>query len=357
MRDNLRVYYNMLLQVRTWLPEQRVTRLRNLALFVTGLYLANSVHLGYIARKLPVEGKVLSLVNRLRRFLDNPRVEVRAWYEPVARQVLEAFAGQTLRLIVDCTKVGFNHQAMTVAIAYRKRAIPLVWSIHRGGKGSVAVAKQIALLRYVARLLPSKCQVWILADSGFQHVPLLRFIRRQSWHFVIRQSGHHMVRLAGRRWVKLIDLPLQEGETRFLGWVRLTQKHNYGWVSLVLHWEVGEDEPWYLVTDQPATRQTVRLYRVRMWIEEFYGDVKGHGFDLEATHLRHEQRLSRLMLCVCLVFTWLMAVGSWVVKRGLRHWVDRKDRRDKSYFRIGWDWMERCLSHGRSLRLQFVPYA
>jgi hypothetical protein len=357
MRDNLRVYYNILARVTEWLPAQRVTRLRNLALFITGLYLGASVHLGHIARKLPVQGKLPSLVNRLRRFLDNPRVDVREWYEPVARQLLAVFRGQPLRLIIDCTKLGFHYQVMTVAIAYRKRAIPLAWSVHRGSKGAVAVDKQVALLRYVTRLLPSKSQVWILGDSGFQHVPLLRFMRRQGWHFVIRQSGHHKVRPAGGRWVKLVDLPLQEGETHFLGWVRLTQKHNYGWVSLVLHWEVGEDEPWYLITDQPATRQTVRLYRVRMWIEEFYGDVKGHGFDLEATHLRHAHRLSRLMLCVCLVFTWLIAVGSWVVKRGLRHWVDRKDRRDKSYFRIGWDWLEHCLSHARSLQLRFVPYA
>jgi hypothetical protein len=46
----------------------------------------------------------------------------------------------------------------------------------------------------------------------------------------------------------------------------------------------------------------------------------------------------------------------WVVKRGLRHLVDRKDRRDKSYFRIGWDWLEHSLSQGFGLRLQFSPY-
>jgi hypothetical protein len=39
-----------------------------------------------------------------------------------------------------------------------------------------------------------------------------------------------------------------------------------------------------------------------------------------------------------------------------RHLVDRKDRRDKSYFRIGWDWLEHSLSQGFGLRLQFSPY-
>lgn len=356
MRNNLRVYYSMLKQATGWMPGERITRLRNLALFLTGLQLAGSVHLSHIARKLPTPGKLPSLVNRLRRFLDNPRVAIRDFYRPVARQLVQAFEGQPIRLIIDCTKLGFRYQVMTVAIAYRKRALPLAWSVHRGRKGMVAVRKQIALLSYVNQLLPRKCEVWVLGDSGFQHVPLLRWLRRRNWHFVMRQTGHHKVKWAGGEWTKLADLPLREGETRYLGWVRLTEKHNYGWVSLVLHWEAGEDEPWYLVSDQTAVRRTIRLYKVRMWIEEMYGDMKGHGFDLEATHLQGLERLSRLMLAICLLYMGLISLGSWVVKRGLRHLVDRKDRRDKSYFRIGWDWLERSLSQGLRLRLQFSPY-
>jgi hypothetical protein len=356
MRDNLQIYYTMLDRVTSWLPEERITRLRNLCLFVTGLFLAGSVYLSKIASELPVRGKNPSLVNRLRRFLKNPRVAVRHFYRPVAEQVLGAFDGRKIRLIIDCTKLGFGHQVMTVAIAYRKRALPLAWSVHRGSKGALAVRKQIALLRYVQRLLPRKSPVWLLGDSEFQHVPLLRWVRCQGWHLVIRQTGHHKVRQTGGQWVKLADIPLKPGETRYWGWVRLTEKHAYGWVSLVLHWETGEDEPWYLVTDQAADWRTIRLYKVRMWIEEMYGDMKGHGFDLEATHLRHRDRLSRLMLVNCVVYVCLLTLGSWVVKRGLRHLVDRKDRRDKSYFRIGWDWLKDRMRQGKSLRLQFVPY-
>lgn len=40
----------------------------------------------------------------------------------------------------------------------------------------------------------------------------------------------------------------------------------------------------------------LQAYPRRMWIEEMYGDLKSHGFDLERTMLRHFQRLSRLTL-------------------------------------------------------------
>lgn len=181
-------------------------------------------------------------------------------------------------------------------------------------------------------------------------------MRRRSWHFVVRQTGHIKVRQAGGQWTKLANIPLEMGKTRYLGWIRLTEKHAYGWVSLLLHWEYGEDEPWYLLSDQRTDWRTIRLYKVRMWIEEMYGDMKGHGFDLEATHLRDLDRLSRLVLCACILYAWLIALGSWVVKHGSRHLVDREDRRDKSYFRLGWDWLKHRLRQGLSLRLQFAPY-
>jgi hypothetical protein len=38
-----------------------------------------------------------------------------------------------------------------------------------------------------------------------------------------------------------------------------------------------------------------------MWIEEMFGDLKGHGFDLESTHLRYFLRLARLTLAVVLL--------------------------------------------------------
>lgn len=91
-------------------------------------------------------------------------------------------------------------------------------------------------------------------------------------------------------------------------------------------------------------------------IEETYGDFKGHGFDLEATHLKDAARISRLVLAICILFVWSITLGSWVVKRGFRHFVDCKSRRDKSYFRIGLDWVERCFSLKQPVPLHFRPY-
>ena len=357
MQTNLRLYHRVLAQLCQWLPGERITRQRNLALLVMGLFVSRAVHLALVVRVWPSRSKEPSLVNRLRRFLDNPRVNVRSWYRPIAEQVVQSLSGQRMRLVIDCSKVGFDFRLMTVSIAYRRRTLPLVWSVHRGSRGHTTVEQQLALLREVRCLIPVQSEVWVIGDTGFQTVPIVQWLCRQGWHFILRQQGRITVSPTSQRWQKLNQFELAPGQSRTLGWVRLTRKHNVGWFWLVLHWEKGYDEPWYLLSDCAETREILRLYKVRMWTEEMYGDLKGHGFDLEATHLDDEARISRLVLAVCIAFVWFSALGSWVVKNGYRHFVDHKSRRDKNYFRIGWDWLCRCLRLAEPVPIRFNPYS
>ena len=355
MSTNLHLYHKVVEQICQWLPEERITRLRNMSLLIVGLYLSRAVHLPLIVRKWPSRSKERSLVNRLRRFLDNEQVNVGQWYEPIAADLL-ASAGPQIRLVIDTTKVGLNYRMTSISLAYRRRTLPLVWRVHQGRKGHTSATEQIQLFEAIRHLVPDKCEVWVLGDTEFQSVPLLSWLHNQKWHFVIRQQGRIKVRLPGHAWRKLNQFHLEPGQTRYLGWVQLTEKYEAGPYWLILHWAQGEDEPWYLISDCQGRGRLLNRYRVRMWTEEMYGDFKGHGFDLEATHLDDTERISRLILAICLTFVWLISLGSWVVKRGFRHIVDAKSRRDKSYFRIGWDWLERCLRLADPIPFRFIPY-
>ena len=101
MPNNLQLYNKVLQQLCQWLPEERITRKRNMALLVSGLYLSMTIHLSQITDRWHVGGKSVSLVNRLRRFLDNPQVVVADWYRPLAQNLMAVFAGKELRLTAD----------------------------------------------------------------------------------------------------------------------------------------------------------------------------------------------------------------------------------------------------------------
>jgi hypothetical protein len=358
MRNNLHIYHKVLGQLCQWLPDERLSRKRNLALLVTGIYLSAAVHLALVVREWPVEAKSPSLVTRLQRFLDNERLSPRRCYQPLAAELIAAFATTGLRLVIDVTKVGFNHRAMVVGLAYRRRTLPLTWSVHRGSKGVVDVNRIIDLLTEVYALVPYDCPVEIVADCGFRSADLLRWLRQREWHFVMRHPGNSKIRLPSGQWVYLRDLPIQPGETHVIGWVWISRTNPAGPVWLALHWGKGEEEPWFLVSDLAPqnARPLINAYKRRMWMEEMFGDMKRHGFNLESTQLRRARRIERLMLAVSIAFVWLITLGSWVVKNGYRHLIDVNSRRDKSYFRLGWDWIAHCLRLGYPVRLHFRPY-
>lgn len=356
MRNNLHLYHMLVRQLVQWLPEERVTRHRNLALLVMGLYLSASVHLSLVVRQWPVQGQLPSLVNRLHRFLCNEFVSPQRWYRPVAQQLLTCLNQQRLRLVIDTTQVGFSHRALVVGVAYRRRTLPLAWSLHQGPMGNVAVTKVIRLLETVNDWLPPDSDVELTADSSFNPADLLFWLREQRWHYVIRQRPQTHIRRPNGPWLPISALALAPGQTRVVGWVWVTKTNPFGCTWLTLHWAKGEATPWILMSDSPDTKQVIRAYRRRMWVEEMFGDMKRHGFDLQSTHLQQAARLERLLLGVCIAYTWLTTLGSWVVKNGYRHLIDHKSRRDKSYFRLGWDWLVYCCRLDRPPLLHFRPY-
>lgn len=336
-------------------PGERINRIRTMAWFMAGLRESESVHLSQVANKLPGQAKRPSRTKQLARLLSNKHIQVRAWYEPVARRLLSQAAEQQqwVRLLVDSSKVGNGHQLCLVALAYRRRALPLAWTWVRARKGHSSGHKQRALLAYVAQLVPSEAQVVVIADSEF--TPLQSLVQQLGWFYVLRQKGSHLLRRTGQDSWQRCDKLLEKPGRCWLTDVHLTAEHQHLCHFLAL-WQKGQKEPWLLATNLPTPSLTRLHYSRRMWIEEMFGDFKAHGFDLELTRLRHCQRLSRLTLAVALLYLWLVAFGSKAIKAGHRHLIDRKERRDLSIFRIGKDMFDRFVINEQSISFPSVPY-
>ena len=145
------LYDTVIRKLQQLCPSERITRLRNLAGLMTGIFKSKSVHLSKVAMKIPGTAVQLSIVQRLHRFLENPFFHVRTWYEPIARQLLEEtgrVVGE-IRLVMDATKCGQDHQWLTVSVAFRRRTIPIAWTWLQGSRGHSSATVQLALLKYV----------------------------------------------------------------------------------------------------------------------------------------------------------------------------------------------------------------
>jgi len=339
-------------------PKQRVTQVRNFVWLIIGIYQSRSVSMSRIASKVPGKFKLLSFTRRLSRFLNNPAIEVRAWYEPIARSWLtkQAYHLQQVMLIVDGTKVGSSHQLLMVSLAYRKRAIPIAWTWVKHVRGHSTASIHLDLLSYVCTLLPQGIAVLLVGDTEFGSVEVLLQLDSWHWDYVLRQKSSTHICLAGQtEWCDFGSLVHKPGESMWLGKGWLTESGVYP-VCLLIHWKTGEDEPWCLATNLPDRQMTLRAYSRRMWIEEMFGDMKKHGFDLETTMLQHADRLSRLTLAVALLYVWLVSTGTCTIHDGLRHLVDRKDRRDLSIFQIGLRFIDRHLANSSPFNVSLCSY-
>lgn len=353
-----RMYHTFMRQICELRPKQRITQIRNFVWLLVGIFESRSVTLSKIAGKIPGPATLVSATRRMSRFLENPAVKVREWYRPIAQNWLQAQLRSIgeIRLILDGTKVGFGHQLLMVSMAYRKRAIPIAWTWVGHVCGHSTAHKQLALLSYVKSLLPAGAEVFVLGDCEFGSVEVLKWLEEQHWWYVLRQKADTCLWFdALNEWKPFSSFIQKAGQSFWLGAGYLTTKEIHP-THLLAHWEKGEEEPWYLATNLTDRSMTLKYYRFRAWCEEMHGDLKKHGFDLESTLLQDFEKLSRLTLAVVLLYVWLITVGGRTIREGLRHLVDRHDRRDLSIFQIGLRSVQRKLTNDLPVHIPVYSY-
>jgi hypothetical protein len=240
--------------------------------------------------------------------------------------------GLPIRLLVDGSKVGASHQLLMVAVAYRRRAIPIAWTWVRSARGHSGGWKQLALLAYVRQLVPAQAVVQLAGDCEFGPVPVLQQLDDWKWSYVLRQPGNHLAQLPQQsQWQRLDSLIQRPGQRVWLAGVQLTQAHSYP-TNFAAYWQPGATESWLLATNLPDLRPPAYLSPAH-WIEEMFGDFKDMGRP-GSTPIATFLRLSRLTCrgaSVRLV-PWPMAPRG---QKGQRYRVD--PRRAIEYFphRVG----------------------
>lgn len=358
MSDSRRRYYAVKAKLRQLLPDAWQaceTRMTNLSLLVSATVKAKELTQPALAAEMPLTAQDTSLAQRQRRWLSNEQVDERALYEPLIRPLLHAASARTIPLTLDTTDVGANSHLLTASMSYQQRAVPVAWSAGEGKRGHTRADEQLALLDYVCTLLPAETDVVLLGDGEFGHVQMLEWLSHTGWDFVFRVAQDTYVQIEGE-WRRLDSLGVGPGTALWLEDVWLTQSSPFGPVNVLLVWDDQRHALLPLVTRLPTQEETQHWYRRRFWIEPFHGDIKGHGFDWQTCRLRHPDRIQRLMLVVALAYLWMLNLGVMAWFTGAAKLVDRSDRRDRSLFSLGRQWLNRLLKLDEDIHVNFLPY-
>jgi len=123
-------------------------------------------------------------------------------------------------------------------------------------------------------------------------------------------------------------------------------------------WEVGYDEPWALVTNDP--RLSGHAYARRNWQEQSFRDLKSGGWKWGDSRIRLPQHAANLLVVLSVAYAWVLALGSQAVAAGCAQPLVRRPdgtrRRLWSLFKEGLRYFAQVVQrHTVCLGLLFIP--
>jgi hypothetical protein len=128
------------------------------------------------------------------------------------------------------------------------------------GSASVAFADYCTVLGTAQAVLPPDCQVTLLADRGFEHGALIRWLQNQQWAWAIRAKSDLKITLASGRSASVATLLPKVGQAALYRDVTILgdiQCH-----LATAHASVAQ-ESWAVMTGTPPSLQTFDLYGQR----------------------------------------------------------------------------------------------
>jgi hypothetical protein len=339
--ENTPFLYNTLVQVLSqhekWLD---LRHLKTLAWMLVGLIQARRVSLtAWVPYIMGRARYAQSTVRRLRRWLDNEKIEVASLYGPLMQQALAEWGEPVLYVALDTSLLWNAYGVIRISVLYRGRAVPLVWTVLEHGSAQVRYDVYKALVDGAAALLPSHGRVVFLADRGFADTDLMAPLRQLGWHFRLRIKSNFWLYRRGRCRCKVGCISLARGQACFWHHVWLTEKR-YGPVHLAGARPHEGNDWWYVISDEPTDRMTLQEDGLRFDMEENFLEDKSNGFQLESSLIRSAAALTRLCCVLATATLYLVSQGTEVVKQGRRRGVDPHWFRGRSYLKLGWNWVQ-----------------
>lgn len=339
------------------LSDARATQLDTLAYVLVGITQSVSAQLGAIARAMPLDTRQVIKEQRLRRFLDNDRLTQGVHYQPLVQAALTGLHRQRVHVLIDRVLLRNTQNVLVVSIGFRRRSIPLAWSVleHRGKSNRT---DQQTLLTQALALLPAGVRVTVHGDSEFRSWELFTWLRAHGADVFLGIQGNTYVQMGADGERRLLhDWLVDRATIAYLNEVYVTED-GHGPVSVLAWWGTDDDgKPIVraVMTNLPATYQTYRRGRHRMWIETVFRDWQSGGFHLDRTGLTDGGRLLRLLLPLAIAYLWLVSLGRWVVKKGYRTLIDDGTTHAWHYslFQLGVGWKVRLSSYTQAIPVLF----
>ena len=349
------LYLQLQTQLRQWIKPKDKRHLQGFAEVVAAILQSQS---GCLSHWLPYLShrtcKARSQMERLNYFVHNPQIIAETFYIPLIKHFLQAFAGTVLELTLDTSMLWDQFCLVEVCLIWGGRSISLAQVVLEHGSATVGFEQYRPVLEKVQTLLPLNSSVILLADRGFEHGELMRWLRKNGWSWAIRAKTDLQVTLSSGR-TKSVEQLLPPSEEAYL-YPNVTVLGNVHCHLATANLPTANGS-WSVLTDIPLSIQTFALYGRRFGgIEPHFKDYKSAAFDVLSSHLRDAQALTCLFMLMDTASLFALVLGMMLVRLGQRKLLDWHSQRGLSFLQLGLRKIQTILYQGQSLpHLQILP--
>ncbi|WP_103670607.1 transposase [Pseudanabaena sp. BC1403] len=349
------LYLQLQQQMRQWIKPKDKRHLQGFAEAVAAILQSGSASLShwlpYLSHR---DCKARSQMERLNYFVHNPRIIAETFYNPLLKHFLQAFAGASLEVALDTSMLWDKFCLIEVCLIWGGRSICLAQVVLEHRSATVGFEDYRPVLEQVLTLLPPKSTVTLLADRGFEHGELIRWLNRNRWSWAIRAKTDLQVTLATGS-TKSVEQLIPPSEQAYLfPDVTVLGDINCHLATANLAMANGS---WAVLTAISPSLQTFALYGRRFGgIEPHFKDYKSGAFDIVSSHLRDAQALTCLFMLLATASLIALILGMMLVRLGQRAWIDWHDHRGLSFLQLGLRQLHSLLYQQKLLpQLEILP--
>ena len=239
------------------------------------------------------------------RFLKNPKIVHYRIMRPYARELLTLVSrnDQTVVLQMDQSKLVDGFEVLMISVRVGSRALPVSWMVQQT-EGNIEFAFQEILLSRVYLMLPKNISIVLMADRFYGTKRLVEWCQKHQFGYRIRLKGN-----LGFEHENSIITPEDAYAMRQTSIVNATFNDSDVTTNIGILHEQGHPEPWFIAMDCNPNKHRVLDYGMRWGIEPMFSDFKSRGFQITDSHVRHKDRLERLMLVMALAMYWSVSTG------------------------------------------------
>ncbi len=254
------------------------------------------------------------------------------------------FAGVEFNIL--CLTMEFNILCLTIVAD--NVSLPVLWlMLDKAGNSDTEERKEL-LLHYV-RLFGAQSIDYLIADREFVGDAWFGFLAKLHIRYCIRLRANFWINYShkppGRLFWLFNDLPFNS--------MRHIQKtvllaNQYVYLSGMRIINDKNQIEFLIVATYYFDACALQVYAQRWSIECFFKAIKSAGFHIEDTHLKDQQRISKLLAIVAIAFLWVYRVGEY--NNALTPIaIKTHQRRACSIFRYGLDQLNKALRHDDQL--------